>query len=114
MTTPLASHAFFWLQQSRLKFLSSDMRANSLSNDKILEVTKFKAFADDKLNVPKMIISVFGKLENIEGKGKKMLVTSIFSFSHNVFKRLLSWGRSRSVLCIVNYLILLIAMDWNF
>ena len=24
---------------------------------------------------------------------EKMLVTSIFSFSHSVFKRLLSWGR---------------------
>ena len=28
-----------------------------------------------------------------------MLVTSIFSFSHNVFKRLLSQGRQKSGLC---------------
>ena len=56
------------------------MRANSLSNDKILEVTKFKAFADDKLNVPKMIISVFGKLENIEGKGKKCWLPAFSPF----------------------------------
>ena len=28
-----------------------------------------------------------------------MLVTSIFFFSHNVFKRLLSWGREKSGLC---------------
>ena len=31
-------------------------------------------------------------VENIVGK-EKMLGTSIFSFSHNVFKRLLSQGR---------------------
>ena len=30
---------------------------------------------------------------------EKMLVTSIFSFSHNVFKRLLNQGRYKSVLC---------------
>ena len=34
-------------------------------------------------------------VENIVGKGE-MLVTSIFSFSHNVFKRLLSQGRTNS------------------
>ena len=28
-----------------------------------------------------------------------MLVTSIFSFSHNVFKRLLSQGRQKAALC---------------
>ena len=32
-------------------------------------------------------------------ENKKMLVTSIFSFSHNVLKRILSKGRLKSVLC---------------
>ena len=31
---------------------------NSLPNDKIVDVTKLKAFADDKLNVAKMMISL--------------------------------------------------------
>ena len=38
---------------------------------------------------------VLGRLENIVGK-EKMLITCIFSFSHNVFKRLLSQGRQKS------------------
>ena len=36
----------------------------------ILDWTKFKAFADDKLNAVKEIISVFHRVENIEGKGE--------------------------------------------
>ena len=72
---------------------------NSLPNDKILDVTKLKAFADDKINLAQMMISVIPIVENMVGKGAKMLVTSIFSFSHNVFKRILSWGCSKSGLC---------------
>ena len=34
------------------------------------------------------MIFVYGRVKNIVGKRKKMLVTSLFSFSHNVFKRL--------------------------
>ena len=33
------------------------------------------------------------------GKKEKMLVSSIFSFSHNVFKRLLFQGRQKLGLC---------------
>ena len=68
-------------------------RIKSLPNDKILDWSKFKVhvFAEDKLNVARIMISVSDGLENIVGKGE-MLVTSTFSFSHNVFKRLLSKG----------------------
>ena len=38
-----------------------------LPNDKILDVNKFKALADDKINVAQMMIFVF---ENIVGKGE--------------------------------------------
>ena len=34
--------------------------------------------------------------ENIVKKGEKMLVTSIFSFSHNVFERRLIQGHEKS------------------
>ena len=60
-----------------------------LPHDKILDQTKLKAFADDKLNVTKMIISVFDRVENFVGKGD-IACTSNFSFSHSVFKRLVS------------------------
>ena len=43
---------------------------NSLPNDKILVLTKLKAFADDILSVDKRTISVFNGLENIVGKAE--------------------------------------------
>ena len=53
-----------------------------LPNDKILDLTKPKAFADNNLNVAKMTISVFDRVENTVGKGEN---TRVFSFSHSVF-----------------------------
>ena len=43
-------------------------RVNPLSNDKILDGTKLIAFADDKLKVAKMMISLFDGVENTVGK----------------------------------------------
>ena len=43
---------------------------NSLPNDKILDMTKLKAFADHRINVAQMIISSFDRVENIVGKGE--------------------------------------------
>ena len=74
------------------------MLVNSLPDNKILDETKFNAFADDKLNVTKMIISVFDRVENIVGKGK-IACTSNFSFFHYVFKRLLSQMSQKVSLC---------------
>ena len=67
---------------------------NPFLHDKILDQTKFKAFADDKLNVTTMIISVSDRIEDIVGKGEIALncgksrkcLYKQFSFSHNVFK----------------------------
>ena len=41
---------------------------NSSPNYKILDVSKLKAFADDKLNVAQMMTYVFDRVENIVGK----------------------------------------------
>ena len=38
---------------------------NPFPHDKTLDQTKLKTFADDKLNVTKMIDSVFDRVENI-------------------------------------------------
>ena len=57
-----------------------------------LDQNKLKAFADDKLNVTKMIVPAFDRVENIVGEGE-IACTSNFSFSHNVFRRLLSQTR---------------------
>ena len=52
---------------------------NPFPHNKILDQTKLKVFADDKLNVTKMIISAFNRVENIVGKGE-IACTSNFSF----------------------------------
>ena len=43
---------------------------NSLPDDKILDQSNFKAFADDILNVVQIVICVSDRLENIVGKGE--------------------------------------------
>ena len=45
-------------------FPSLGKSLNSLTNYKILDWSKFKAFADDKFKVAKMMISVFDGVEN--------------------------------------------------
>ena len=45
-------------------------RINPLPNGKILDMTNLKAFADDKLNVDKMTISLLDRVENTEGNGE--------------------------------------------
>ena len=42
----------------------------TLPDDKILDVTKLKAFADDRINEAQVMISVFDRVENIVGKGE--------------------------------------------
>ena len=63
--------------------------SNSLPHDKFLDWFKLKA--KDKINVSENLKFALGGVENIVEK-EKMLVTSIFSFSYNIFKRLLSQG----------------------
>ena len=40
------------------------------TNDKILDWSKFKAFADDKIHVAEIMIYLFDREENIMGKGE--------------------------------------------
>ena len=43
---------------------------NSLPNNKILDWSKLKAYADDKINVTEKLKFVMGKVENFVGKGE--------------------------------------------
>ena len=61
-------------------------------HDKILDQTKLKVFADDKLNVTKC-----DNLEHIVGKSEIACISN-FSFSHNVFKMLLFPDPSKGVI----------------
>ena len=69
--------------------VASALCINPFSQDQMLDQTKLKAFAGDRLNVTKMINSVFDRAENIVQKGEIACISN-FSFSHNVSKRLLS------------------------
>ena len=54
---------------------------NSLPNDKILDWSKLKAFADNKIDVTEKLKFVLGRvyiIENIVGR-EKMLVPTMFS-----------------------------------
>ena len=89
------------LSRSNLSFLCSVVHEHGLYNsrffnpnvinpfpqDKILDQTKLKAFADNKLNVTKMIISVLDRIEIIVGK-EVIAYTSNFFFPLNVSKML--------------------------
>ena len=65
---------------------------NSLPYDKILDWSKLRAIAEDKMNVIHVMKDISELVENIVRKTKKMLVTNIFSSSHNVFKSLICQG----------------------
>ena len=43
---------------------------NSLPSDKILDWSKFKVFADNKINATEKLKIVMGRIENIIGKGE--------------------------------------------
>ena len=61
---------------------------NPLPNDNSLPLSKFKAFADNKIIATKKMQFVLGRIEIIVGKEENVGYKH-FSFSHNVFKMLL-------------------------
>ena len=69
---------------------------NPLPNNKVLDVTKLKAFADDKFIVTKMIISLFHRVENPVEKGENADYSAFSPFptvfsKKFVFKFIKSW-----------------------
>ena len=58
---------------------------NPFPNDKHLDSSKLKEFADDNLKFDKIGRKLSKRVENMWEK-EKLLVTSNFSFSHTVFK----------------------------
>ena len=88
----------------------------SLPNDKILDWSKLKAFADDKINVTEKLKFVLKRVENILGKGENAGYRH-FLFSNYVFKRLYIQGCSKSGLCGIEFRRLMeeiLQVDLNF
>ena len=72
----------------------------SLQLEKVLAVSELKSFSKNKPNVNQGNDFVSHSLEIIMEKGKRVLVTNIFSFSHKVFKWLFFlWESQMSSLC---------------
>ena len=73
----------------RINSLPKNKIVNSLKSNAVKSYSSIFGLLEDTmkniLNSAKMMISVSDRLENIVGK-ENMLVASIFSFSHNVFK----------------------------
>ena len=57
---------------------------NSLPKDKILDWSKFKAFAHDKINVTENLKNVLGRVENIAGKGETTGFQQMFSIRKSI------------------------------
>ena len=53
---------------------------NSLPNDTILDQSKLKGFADDKLNVTQKLKFILGRVETIVGKRRKCWLPAFFPF----------------------------------
>ena len=58
--------SFFWVVKSR----DCVVKANSSPNNKNLDWSKLKVFADNKINVTEKSKFVLGRIENIVGKGE--------------------------------------------
>ena len=74
------------------------MLLNRLPDDKILDRPKLKQSADDNLKFDENSKKFSKRVKNNVGKGE-LLVTSNFSFSYSVFKRLVSQGHQKVSLC---------------
>ena len=76
---------------------------NFLPNDKFLDFSKVKAFADDKMNEAEMMISVSVRVENIVGKGENAGHQHFLLFPQCFHKALLL-GVVKSWDCVVKSL----------
>ena len=82
-----------------LRFNVSKMQTfNSLPNNKFLDWTKLKAFADDKINVTEKLKSVLERVENIVGKGENAGYQHFLLFPQ-CFQKAFMWVCLKSGLC---------------
>ena len=65
----------------------------ALQNNKISDCSTLKAFVDDKLNIFKMMISIFDRLENTVGKRRKCWFPAFSPFPTVFSKAFLLGGR---------------------
>ena len=80
-----------------LNFLVNGQKClTSFLNDKIFDLSKFKAFADDKKIMSQKLKCVPGRVKNTVGRGENAGSQHFLRFSHNVFKSCLFQRCSKS------------------
>ena len=73
------------------KIIQKSLTLKSLPNDNFLDLTKLKAFADDELNFPEMMISLFDRVENTAGKGENVGNQPFLLFQQSFQKVIFPW-----------------------
>ena len=73
---------------------------NPLPNDKTLDVSKLIAFADDKINIAEMMISIFDRVEKHCEKIRKCWLSAFSSFS-SMFSKGFFLGFVKSRDCVL-------------
>ena len=86
--------------QPKIEDQLSNPTLNSLPNDKILDWSKLKALADDKINVVQKLKFVGGRVENIVGKGENAGYQH-FLLSPQCFQKSFILGVVKSQDCVV-------------
>ena len=84
--------SLFW---KLTKVLTNNLKVN-IKGRQILDSSKLREFADDNFKFEENGRKLSKRVENTVGKGE---ITSNFSFSHSVFKRLVSQGHQKVSLC---------------
>ena len=75
-----------YIHQLGLWYTAKQSIHNPLPYNKILDVSKLKAVADDKLRVSKITISLFDSVENTVGKGENAGFQHFLLFSQRIPK----------------------------
>ena len=75
-----------------LSQIEASLRLKPLPNDKILALTKFKAFADDKIIVTQNLKFVLVRVQNIVGKRRKCWLPAFSPFPTMFYNSVFSRG----------------------
>ena len=95
----LSSANSFGLEESKICRLGG---INSLPNDKFLDSSKLKAFADDKINVTEKLNFDLGSVENNVEKRRKCWLPAFSPFPTMFSKVFFPGGVVKSRDCVVN------------
>ena len=92
--------SWWWLGLCAYGMDQNTLVINSLPNDKFLDWSKLKAFADNKIFVTKKLKLVFGRVENVVGKRRKCWLPAFSPFP-TMFSKAFFFRVVKSLDCVV-------------